>query len=81
MKNINIQESIKQENERLKNYIATLEYRVYAKEIYYNAFKDRALKQFAEKLKEKFDEKKHFLVAVSSVHKHIDETLKELQEE
>lgn len=35
-------------------------------------------KEFAERLKEKFDEKKHFLVAVSSVHKHIDETLKEL---
>jgi chaperonin cofactor prefoldin len=39
------------------------------------------LTQFAKRLREKLDEKKHFLVAVTSVCKHLDETLKEYRYE
>ena len=46
-------EDLTKENERLKNCIAELERKVYAKEDYYNAVKDRALEVFANKLKEK----------------------------
>ena len=38
---------------------------------------NETLKQFAERLKEKIDEKQLFLVAVSSVRRYLDETLKE----
>lgn len=78
--NINIQEQIKQENERLKNCIAELERKVYAKEDYYNAVKDRALEVFVNKLKENLDISVvgySTEEVVTDIKNTIDETLKE----
>ena len=66
------------ENERLKNCIATLENKVYAKEGYYNAVKDRALEVFVQKIEAEIPDESTFgYLGYNGVMEIIDETLKE----
>lgn len=75
---INIEEQIKQENERLKNRIATLEYKLDAKESYYNAVKDRALEVFVQKIEAEIPDESTFgYLGYNGVMEVIDEKLKE----
>ena len=69
-------EGLAEENERLKNCIATLEYKLDAKESYYNAVKDRAFEVFVQKIKAEIPDESTFgYLGYNGVMEVIDETL------
>lgn len=71
-------DDLTKENQQLKNRIATLEYKLDAKESYYNAVKDRALEVFVQKIEAEIPDESTFgYLGYNGVKEVIDEKLKE----